>query len=229
MAKSAYLSFSCESIIFAPTSVSKAVYHKIMDKFSQETIRTEMLSSQDDYPRFALRLTKQERVICTAITINDIYSLVILEENLEHKTFDQCHSMSKGYIERLCEKAPISTWNSAKLSNTVTGALVNGKTIIYNHDQQHAKKMIKHSLDAGLYSDTQKIEYYFITGMPGTGKTIMALDILHQAKELGMRAVYITQSPRLLASAKKMMIGNRAQSSAQDEDSSDSVLVKIVE
>ena len=223
MVGSNYLSFSWDIIIFAPHSISnKDVYDKIILKFNQGIIRTEKLySPDDDYPRFAISITKQARIICTATTINGSYSLVVLEENLEHKDFETLRSMTKGYVGDLLSKSTTATWINHKLPNLVTGALVNGKTIIYNRDQQHAQKKIQHSLEPRLYQDDLKVKAFSIKGDGGTGKTIMAFEILALAKALGMKAVYLTQSHKLLAVAKKMMVGDIAKTTSEDADVTD--------
>jgi ankyrin repeat protein len=208
MAKSSYRTFSWSKLLFAD-SIDSELRAVLLKKFESGTLKTEMLTSNDEYPRFAVRLNEKARVICTSIQSKDGIegesraSLVVMEHNPNHKTFGELRSMQKGAAEEIITN--ISQVEYCEIN--LDGALVDNKVIIYNPEQQSVKSSIKFRFSTDNSGNSGNPEIFVCTGQPGTGKTLMALEVLQKAQDNGQQVAYIAQSRGLLNFVEKTVAG----------------------
>lgn len=185
-------------------------HDQIIELFTSGMIKTEKLVSPDNTPRFAFRLSKQGRAICTSIKFEDEDCLVVLSVDPEHK-YDKTSGMAKDAASGLDQDLmtrfdPDSITCTSILKESVSGIeTADGKMMVYSREQTVAANSITHVMDRATLTG---IDYYIVNGLAGSGKTTVAHDILSQAKG---KAIYLTKSIELVSTAKKTLNSDGAK------------------
>jgi ankyrin repeat protein len=226
MPKNKYARIDIDTICFTK-EISADVQERLIKKFSEGTIKTEYIKAPGEKAIYAIRLNQKER--CFALLEEG--KLIIIAEDLEHK-FD---------IDYVMHRASSYTKSQEDIlaSSQKRGAIIDGKLIIYNKEQEEVLgKSIEYSGDSSDSEESSaaasssasyashrsfspsNVKVKIINGMPGSGKTMLGYDILQNAQEEGKKVSYITKSTFLTSEANRLLMSKEASTSDDEASAS---------
>jgi len=204
-----------KNVAFA-NDISSEAKDDILSKFAEGLITTEQLQSPDKHPRFAIRLDKKTRVICTTKKIEQKDCLIVLNVDLKHN-YSRNKTLNKGAADKALAKLSLDSVDDSQspdLSsysiNTMgqeirAASYADGRVLVYSQEQAAAIDSFP-TISSDTNSAEPQIATYVINGLPGSGKTSVVEQILTNSREEeGTEAMYITKSPSLVKATKAIL------------------------
>lgn len=196
--KSRYARLNWKHIVFAQ-DFDESEKQIIKSNFEFGAIKTEFIGYPDEYPRYLIKLSKGARIIATKMKYKDSDCLVILGSTAQNHKINDHPATKKGFVKNFLSNA---IFEKVKVSSN-SCELQDGRIIIYSKEQDAVLQENAKFQQCGLYNNIRVVE---VSGLPGTGKTNIAYQILQDEALAGRGAYYVTLSDMLVDQAKDNLL-----------------------